>query len=96
MQKPMLKCTLSLLQNFSSDATPPEIGYQIQQIVRDLVDTQDPYRVTNEMYDVFGLYHFKLATGCQDTSKLSGLNIAYDQYQSNSAFTTITDYYRGW
>jgi len=48
-QYSILQHTLSLLQNLPSGANPPEIGYQIQQIVRDLVDTQDPYLAIKKM-----------------------------------------------
>ena len=42
----VLQRTLSLLQSLPPDANPPEIGYQVYQIVRELVDTQDPYHET--------------------------------------------------
>jgi uncharacterized protein with ATP-grasp and redox domains len=40
----IMQHTLSLLQNLPSGANPPEIGYQVQKIIRDIVGTQDPYR----------------------------------------------------
>ena len=39
----VLQSTLSVLQNLPSNATPPEIGYKIHKIVREAIDTQDPY-----------------------------------------------------
>jgi damage-control phosphatase, subfamily I len=39
-----LQNTLSLLQNLPVDANPTEIGYRIHQIVREIVDTPDPYQ----------------------------------------------------
>ena len=38
-----LQQTLTLLQNLPSGANPPEVVYQVQQMVRSLVGTQDPY-----------------------------------------------------
>jgi damage-control phosphatase, subfamily I len=40
---PILQRTLSLLQNLPSGANPPEIGYQVHQVVREMVGTKDPY-----------------------------------------------------
>lgn len=45
----VLLCTLALLQNLPVGANPPEIGYQIHQIVRDMVGTQDPYHEVKKM-----------------------------------------------
>jgi damage-control phosphatase, subfamily I len=42
-QYTIMQHTLSLLQNLPVGANPPEIGYQFNQIVRDMVNTQDPY-----------------------------------------------------
>lgn len=39
----VLQSTLSELQNLPSGATPPEIGYKIHKIVREVVNAQDPY-----------------------------------------------------
>ncbi len=39
----VLQCTLSLLQSLPSNATPPEIGYQVHQIVSNAIDVWDPY-----------------------------------------------------
>lgn len=39
----ILQQTLALLQQLPPDANPPEIGNQIHQIVREVVNVQDPY-----------------------------------------------------
>ena len=44
LQYNVLQQTLELLQRIPPGANPPEIGYQMQQIVRSMIDTQDPYR----------------------------------------------------
>jgi hypothetical protein len=48
-QYSILQHTLSLLQNIPSGANPPEIGYQVHQIVSDIVGTQDPYCATKKL-----------------------------------------------
>lgn len=45
----ILQQALSLLQNLPPGANPPEIGYQIQQIVNKVVYKQDPYRATKDV-----------------------------------------------
>ena len=44
-----LQNTLSLLQNLPADANPTEIGYRIHQIVREIVDTPDPYQAIKKI-----------------------------------------------
>jgi uncharacterized protein with ATP-grasp and redox domains len=39
----ILKQTLSLLQDLPSGTNPPEIGYRVHQIVRELLGASDPY-----------------------------------------------------
>ena len=48
-QHSILQHTLSLLQNIPPGANPPEIGYQVHQIVSDIVGTEDPYRATKKL-----------------------------------------------
>jgi damage-control phosphatase, subfamily I len=48
-QRSILQKSLSLLQGIPSGANPPEIGYQIHQIVCDIVGTDDPYRETKKL-----------------------------------------------
>ncbi len=43
-QYSILQLTLSFLQGLPLDANPPEIGYQIQKIVREITGAQDPYQ----------------------------------------------------
>lgn len=43
-QHTALQNVLALLQAIQPDQTPPEIGYRVHQIVRKIVDSQDPYR----------------------------------------------------
>jgi damage-control phosphatase, subfamily I len=47
-QRSVLQKTLSLLQNIPSGVNPPEIGYQVHQIVSDIVGKDDPYRETKK------------------------------------------------
>lgn len=39
-----LKQTLTLLQDMNPSTTPPEIGYQVNQMVREMLGAKDPYR----------------------------------------------------
>ena len=48
-QYSILQHTLILLQNSPSGTNPPEIGYQIHQIVGDIVDVKDPYHAIKKM-----------------------------------------------
>jgi damage-control phosphatase, subfamily I len=43
-QYSVLKQTLTLLQNIRPGANPPEIGYEVHQIIRSIIDVPDPYR----------------------------------------------------
>ncbi len=43
-QYTVLQRTLAMLQTFSPEATPPEIGYEVYQIVREVAGSKDPYR----------------------------------------------------
>lgn len=43
-QNTVLQNVLKLLQTMQPDQSPPEIGYQVHRIVRDTVDSKDPYR----------------------------------------------------
>ncbi len=43
-QVSIIQQTLSLVKELPPGASPPEIGYQVHQIVRDVVGPSDPYR----------------------------------------------------
>ena len=48
-QHSILQKTLSLLQSIPSGTNPPEIGYQVHQIVSGIVGIDDPYRETKKL-----------------------------------------------
>lgn len=43
-QYSVLQQTLTLLQMIRPGANPPEIGYEVHQIIRNIIDVPDPYR----------------------------------------------------
>ena len=48
-QHSILQHTLSLLQKLPPDANPPEIVYQVHQMVREMLGTKDPYLATKKI-----------------------------------------------